>query len=213
MQPPLLCKSLSTQPGSPSPVDSGGPSAKLPQASTPALPTATESCHRSCITPCVGEHHSLPPTRHPQNLKCSVLRLSSDSKHILNIALNIPIPDVLAVAHNNPSPVAAGAPPENHHQLLEELSLLPSFQHSRTATYPTSTQHPASKNWLLGLNLQIKIAAPAMVLDLGASPAGAAPGHPKHQPDSPSSVKVSHGTSLPLQEDKATTIPAPAAQH
>lgn len=37
----------------------------------PIPPTATESCHRSCISPCMGEHHSLPPIRHPQNLKCS----------------------------------------------------------------------------------------------------------------------------------------------
>lgn len=44
-----------------------------------------------------------------------------------------------------------------------------------------------------------------MVLDLGTPCAGAAPGHPKHQPNGPSSAKVSHGTSLPLLEDKATT--------
>lgn len=51
-----------------------------------------------------------------------------------------------------------------------------------------------------------------MVLDLGTPCTGAAPGHLKHQPDGPSNAKVSYGTSLPLLEDKATTIPVSTAQ-
>lgn len=47
----------------------GEPICKASPRINPSM--AAESCHRSCIPPCMGEHHSLPSMRHPQNLKGS----------------------------------------------------------------------------------------------------------------------------------------------